>query len=271
MTHVLKKTDNLQLLISTKGKKDFTFLDVMFKNCDLLDYSILIVDQSKSPKDLTAISNNIEYYHIPDNGLSFSRNHAIFKSRLDLCLLCDDDVVFEKNFYEIIVDSFENNDFDVITYYAKDENGNLFKKYPNFIRHDYKTISYFNTFLIAFRREKIITNNIKFDPLFGLGSVFETADEYIFLRNIIENKLNIICCQKIILTHPAESSGQFADKDKNIFARAAIFYKFYGYLSYFKLLHHIYLLKKKNMITFNQIISKLAIGLNGIKKYRSLK
>ena len=34
MTHVLKKTDNLQLLISTKGKKDFTFLDVMFKNCD---------------------------------------------------------------------------------------------------------------------------------------------------------------------------------------------------------------------------------------------
>ena len=112
MTHVLKKTDNLQLLISTKGKKDFTFLDVMFKNCDLLDYSILIVDQSKSPKDLTAISNNIEYYHIPDNGLSFSRNHAIFKSRLDLCLLCDDDVVFEKNFYEIIVNSFENNDFD---------------------------------------------------------------------------------------------------------------------------------------------------------------
>ena len=48
-----------------------------------------------------------------------------------------------------------------------------------------------------------------------------------------------------ILRHPSESSGQFAGRDKNIFARGAIFYKFHGTLSYFKLIHHIYLLKKK--------------------------
>ena len=56
MTQVLKKSNNLQLLISTKGKKDFSFLYKMFDNCLSLDYSILIVDQSEIPKDLSLIS-----------------------------------------------------------------------------------------------------------------------------------------------------------------------------------------------------------------------
>ena len=273
MTQVLKKSKNLQILISTKGKKDLSFLDKMFKNCNPMDYSIIVVDQSESEKDLSTISEkfDIKYYNIQANGLSNSRNFAISNSSGAICLLCDDDVIYEKDFYKIIINSFDQNDSDVITYYAKNDNGYLFKNYPKLINHNYKSISYVNSFLIAFKREKIVLNKIKFDPLFGLGAIFETADEYVFLRNILEKKLRIKSCTKIILTHPTESSGQDAGIDKNIFARGAIFYKFYGYLSYFKLLHHIYLLKKKNMITFNQIISKLAIGLNGIKKYRSLK
>ena len=273
MTQVLKKSNNLQILISTKGRKNLSFLDKMFKNCNSIDYSIIVVDQSESKKDLNTISDkfDIKYYNIQANGLSNSRNFAISKSSAQICLLCDDDIIYEKNFYEIIINAFDQNESDVITFYAKNDDGFLFKNYPSITNHSYKSISFINSFLIAFKREKIIANNIKFDPLFGLGAIFETADEYIFLRNILQKKLRLISCPKIILTHPQNSSGQDAGIDKNIFARGAIFYKFYGYLSYFKLLHHIYLLKKKNMITFNQIISKLAIGFNGIKKYRSLK
>ena len=273
MTQVLKKSNNLQLLISTKGKKDFSFLNKMFDNCLSLDYSILIVDQSEIPKDLSLISElkNIEYYNIKANGLSNSRNFAISKSNAEICLLCDDDVIYEKNFADIIINSFKKNDHDVITYYAKNNAGELFKNYPNVKNHNYRSISFVNTFLIAFRRDKIISNKIQFDPLFGLGSTFETGDEYIFLRNIIDHKLKIFCCPKIILTHSFESSGQFANEDKNIFARSAIFYKFYGYLSYIKLVHHLLLLKVKKMITLNELIYKYNIGLRGIKKYNELK
>ena len=265
--------DSLQLLISTKGKNNFTFLSKMFKNCNISDYSILIVDQSEKPKSRSSISKykNIEYFNIPANGLSNSRNFAISRSSAKICLLCDDDVIYEKNFAELIINSFESNDLDVITYYAKTEDGNLFKNYPQIKSHNIKSISFVNTFLIAFRREKIIMNDIKFDSLFGLGSTFETGDEYIFLRNVINNNnLNIACCPEIILTHPSESSGQFAGRDKNIFARAAIFYKFYGTLAYFKLIHHIYLLKKKNMITIGQMLYKFKIGLKGIFRYKQL-
>ena len=118
--------------------------------------------------------------------------------------------------------------------------------------------------------ESIIKNNIQFDTLFGLGATFETGEEYIFLRNCIEKDLTVLFCPKIILEHKSISSGKLAFKDKNIFARAAIFYKFYGYLSYLKLMHHIYLLKKKNMISWKQVYSKFLVGLDGIKKFKSV-
>ena len=70
MTQVLKKSKNLQILISTKGKKDLSFLDKMFKNCNPMDYSIIVVDQSESEKDLSTISKkfDIKYYNIQANG-----------------------------------------------------------------------------------------------------------------------------------------------------------------------------------------------------------
>ena len=153
----------------------------------------------------------------------------------------------------------------------EDESGKLFKDYRNIKHHDERTIRYINSVVIAFKRESIIKNNLSFDPLFGLGSIFPTGDEYVFLMECLDKGLNIISNSAIILCHNSDSSGKMAHRDQNIFARAAIFYKFYGYVSYVKLIHHIFLLKKKNMICFNEIISKFMVGLKGIKKFKSLK
>ena len=169
------------------------------------------------------------------------------------------------------IKEFEQNKYaDVITFMMEDENGNLFKDYTNISKHNKKSIREVNSVVIAFRREVIIKNNIQFDPLFGLGGTFATGDEYIFLRNCLDKNLNLIFCRKVILKHDFLSSGKLAFRDENIFARAAIFYKFYGYLSYIKLVHHIYLLRKKNLIKFNQIFDKFLAGLRGIKKFKSI-
>ena len=84
-----------------------------------------------------------------------------------------------------------------------------------------------------------------FDVNFGLNAEFPTGDEYVFLRNALNRNIAVCFEPEVILRHPSKSSGKFAGRDKNIFARGAIFYKFHGTLSYFKLVHHVYLLKKK--------------------------
>ena len=98
MSNQSKKKPILQLLISTKGKKNFNFLDEMFHKCDADQFSILLVDQTNREKNfkLFTINYSFAYYNIPSNGLSNSRNFAINKSDAEICLICDDDVVFEK-------------------------------------------------------------------------------------------------------------------------------------------------------------------------------
>jgi len=273
MSDQSKKKPILQLLISSKGKKNFNFLDKMFHKCDANQFSILLVDQTKRKSNFKPSykKHSFAYYNIPSNGLSNSRNFAINKSNADICLLCDDDVIFEKNFANIIIKSFQTYpNADIITFRAKNNLNKPFKKYPNKTIHDYNTISYINSFLISFRRDKIIEKKVFFDPLFGLGSTFQTADEYIFLREALDKKLYLLASKKIILTHEEFSSGQNVVSNNVIFARSAVFSKYYGNIAYLKLIHHVYLLLINGKIKFHEIIVKFIAGLNGIKMYKNI-
>ena len=260
---------NLEILISTTKKNDLDFIENIFIENNQHNFPILIVNQFG--KIIDSDKKNIRIINTKTIGLSKSRNLAIKNSIKKYCLLADDDIIYERGFYELIQDAFESNlNADIITFMMIDGGGKKFKKYSNNIKHNYRSIREVNSVVIAFKRESIIKNNIEFDRLFGLGATFETGEEYIFLRNCIDSNLNVLFYPKTILQHKSISSGKMAFKDKNIFARAAIFYKFYGYLSYFKLVHHIYLLKKKNMINCSQVINKFMVGLDGIKKFKSV-
>ena len=263
------KKHNLEILISTTKKNNLDFIENIFFENYQHNFPIIIVNQAGKIKDSN--NKNIRIINTDSKGLSKSRNMAIKCSSKKFCLLADDDIIYKNGFYKTIEDSFEENlDADIITFMMVDENGKHFKKYSENVKHNYKSIREVNSVVIAFKRESIIKNNIQFDSLFGLGATFETGEEYLFLRNCIEKDLNVLFCPKIILEHKFISSGKLAFRDKNIFARAAIFYKFYGYLSYLKLMHHIYLLKKKNMIGWRQVYSKFLVGLDGIKKFKSV-
>ena len=269
MLNVINKKNNLEILISTTKKNNLDFIKKIFFENGKDNYPILIINQSENT--LSSNKDNIRIINSKSRGLSNSRNIALENSFEKYCLFADDDIIYKKGFYKHIVEEFEQNKkADIITFMMEDENGNLFKQYKNQTKHDKKSIREVNSVVIAFKRHAIIENNIKFDPLFGLGGTFETGDEYIFLRDCLDKNLNIFFCKKTILKHNSVSSGKLAFKDENIFARAAIFHKFYGYLSYLKLIHHIYLLKKKNLINYNQMINKFSVGLKGIKKFKSI-
>ena len=263
------KKHNLEILISTTKKNNLDFIENIFFENNQHNFPIIIVNQGGKIND--PHKKNIRIINTDTKGLSESRNLAIKNSSKKYCLLADDDIVYKNGFYNIIEQAFEENlNSDIITFMMVDENGKQFKKYPNKTQHNYKSIREVNSVVIAFKRESIIKNNIQFDTLFGLGATFETGEEYIFLRNCIEKDLTVLFYPKIILQHKSISSGKLAFKDKNIFARAAIFYKFYGYLSYLKLVHHIYLIEKKNMISWKQVYKKFLVGLDGIKKFKSV-
>jgi hypothetical protein len=271
MSNVNNKNISLEILISTKERDNLDFLCNIFLNNNSHSNSVLIINQTDNIHFSCPTTDNIKLININEIGLSKSRNLAIESATADICLVADDDVVYEKDFDKTIINAFcDNPKADIITFMMKDFNGNLFKNYPKNKLHNKKTLSFVNSVVIAFKRDSIVSNNIQFDENFGLGSVFQTSDEYVFLRNALDLNLNIIFKNKVILSHDINSSGKDAGSDRILFAKGAFFYKYHKVFSFLKLAHYVYLMFKFKYISFNQIIPKYLLGVKGIIKYINL-
>ncbi len=268
MSNVNNKNISLEILISTKDRDNLDFLNNIFVNNNAHSNPILIINQTQNLNFSCPHSDNINLINVNEIGLSKSRNLAIENAKADICLLADDDIVYENNFGSIVLNAFNiNPSADIITFKMSDLNGNSFKDYPVVINHNKKSLSFVNSVVIAFRRNSIISNKVFFDENFGLGSTFQTADEYVFLRNAMSLNLNIVFHNEVILSHPIDSSGKDVASDRILFAKGALFYKYYNIFSFLKLIHYLYLMFKFKYISLGQVINKYLIGVKGIIKY----
>ena len=268
MSNVNNKNISLEILISTKDRDNLDFLNNIFVNYNAHSIPILIINQTQNLNFSCPHYDNINLINVNEIGLSKSRNLAIENAKADICLLADDDIVYENNFESIIINAFNlNPSADIITFKMNDFKGNSFKDYPIIKKHNKKSLSFVNSVVIAFRRNSIISNKVFFDENFGLGSTFQTADEYVFLRNALNLNLNIVFHNEVILSHPVDSSGKDVASDRILFAKGALFYKYYNVLSLLKLIHYLYLMFKFKYISLGQVINKYLIGVKGIIKY----
>lgn len=234
-------------------------------SCDYLVINQLISKNTSEYKE-----QNI--YSFAEKGLSKSRNRAIELCDSDIALVSDDDVEYVENIENIIKKAFEQNpDADIITFqFLKNEN-ELYKK--NYKKekfwHDIYTLARVSSVEIAFKVDKIKNKSIIYDEIFGLGSIFPTGEEYVFLSDSLKNGLKILYLPIPILIHPDESSGgQFKNNSMLIESKGALFYRIFGIKSYF--LSLIFSLKKYKTAKIN-FIKFYKLMLKGVNKYQEHK
>lgn len=260
----------LEILVSTMNKDSLDFLSGMFPK-DYTNYNILIVNQTKANIALSSPYSNIRVINSTSKGLPQSRNIAIENAIGDVCLIADDDVEYLPDFDVKIVKAYLNfKNADIITFKMKDDQGHDFKKYTNILKHDIDTIRTVNSVVISFNKEKLLKSKVLFNPHFGLGTTFQSANEYVFLRNALKANLNVCFEPEYILIHEYLSSGRKQGDDSIIFARSAVFYKYHGLKGYLKLIHYLFLIKKSGFITNKDFLKKFKTGLQGIATYRKL-
>tara|TARA_B110000967_G_scaffold129640_1_gene132495 strand:- start:550 stop:1392 length:843 start_codon:yes stop_codon:yes gene_type:complete len=264
---------DFEILISTMNRDSLAFLDKMFVHESYENFKLLIINQTTESHLLVSKNPNVRVINSFGKGLSNSRNLALKNAIGGLCLIADDDVVYTKDFKHLIVSSFEtHSESDIITFKMIDSLGVDFKTYPStFTVHDRKTLNQVNSVVIAFKHESNEAKNIFFNPLFGLGSEFQTAEEYIFLRDSISLGLKVCFQPEIILTHADYSSGKNHTSDAVIYARAALFYKYSGILGYLRLIKHVIIVCSQANLSRVQILKKIRVGLNGISQFKRLK
>jgi glycosyltransferase involved in cell wall biosynthesis len=270
MTNVFSEND-LEILIATKNRTNFDFLALMFPFTTFSNFNILIINQSNE-NVLISDFETIRVINVNEKGLSKSRNLAIKNASKKICLITDDDVVFSPNFQLEIISAFNKNPkVSIITFnhqrqgLEQPHNSSSISFY-----HSYKSIWNVCSIEIAFQIESIKENAIYFDENFGLGSNFETAEEYLFLRAAIKQRLGVIFYPFVIVSHPLITSGENQGSDKILFARGALFSKTKVNLAYIWLLKYVFFLVRNEYIDWNECVRKYKTGLSGIRKYKEL-
>jgi glycosyltransferase involved in cell wall biosynthesis len=270
MTNATKKSQHLEILVSTMDKTSLAFLDDMFPLHKLEEFNILVINQVPENTKLKSNLENVTVINSLEKGLPQSRNIALQNASGTICLIADDDVKYVSGFKEIILTAFEKHiEADIIAFQMVDENGKLFRDYQDIVKHNEQTIYTINSVVIAFRLESV-KQKVSFNPNFGLGTKFQVGNEYVFLRNALKAGLSIYFEPKIILSHPKFSSGQDIASDRLIYGRSALYYKYYGLRAYFRIAKHIYLTFSEGKLSFSEIIPKFGVAIKGIKDYKSL-
>lgn len=271
---VLSNNLKLEILISTMDKTSLSFLEKMFPHHNLKDLNLLIVNQTKAGNELQSDFVNIRVINSYEKGLSLSRNLAIKNATGGICLIADDDVEYIPNFEDYIEKAFsEFNEASIICFEIETFSSKPYKHYPLYSKPllHRKNIKSASSIEIAFKRESIVSNNIKFNPLFGLGSHFPSGEEYLFLKDVLKFKLKVFFKNQVIVKHSIKRSTSNMASDDFIKAKAAQYYIDYNIFSYFALLKFIIFLIRKRLVPLSDFMLKYKIGMGGIKSFKKLR
>ncbi|RIA10424.1 glycosyl transferase family 2 [Flavobacteriaceae bacterium MAR_2010_72] len=262
-----------EILISTMRRTNMSFLHSMFPHKSFGDFNILIINQTLKGQELISDQFNIRVINTYSNGLSLSRNMAIENAIGDICLIADDDVQYIPNFEDSIRKAFtEFTEASVICFEIETYSGEPYKHYPLqskplFGRKDIKSVS---SIEIAFKRKLIVSNKIKFNLLFGLGSHFPSGEEYLFLKDVLKHKLKVYFKNQAIVKHSFERSTSNMASDDFIRTAAVLYYIDYRKLAPFIFLKFVLFLMRKGLISILDGIKVYKKGLQGMSRYKKI-
>ncbi len=167
------------------------------------------------------------------SGLSASRNAGIQATNADYMLLADDDVQFVPDLRKILVSATEQHpSADILTMCIATPEGQPFKQYPaQAYRHTLRSVAKVSSIEIIIRRAWWIQKQLRFDERFGLGSLFPTGEEFIFLRDAMRAGAHIQYYPATIVVHPMMSSGKKMDIPQ-LHNKGAMITRVYGWRSW---------------------------------------
>ena len=170
-----------------------------------------------------------------ERGLSRSRNRAIDLASAEICLLADDDQVYVPDACDRVTAAFARfPEADVITFMEKTApDGALRKPYPRHARpHSMFSVWRVRSSEIAFRRSRVREAGLYFDPAFGRGSRYVSAEETIFLTDALRQGLKLIFVPDVTAFHPMNSTAQRGATDPNVmYSKGAAMKRVYGGLA----------------------------------------
>jgi glycosyltransferase involved in cell wall biosynthesis len=212
----------VQVILSTMHQTDYSLVERIG-----LESDVVIVNQcdKDSVECLEHNGYKVVWINSKERGLSRSRNLALKNADSDICLIADDDEALQSGYTSIIEDAFtRHKDASVIGFQAEGIDS-LFKTYSG----DEGRIGFIKymrmaSVEIAFKRQDLIDNNIKFNENIGAGTKYKMGEENTLLFNCLSAGLHIYYVPKLICKIYVGESTWFTGFDDDYFySRGAVF------------------------------------------------
>ena len=270
---------SIDVLISTMNLFTNKQYNDLLKNMNIKNNSV-VINQCPGSDKLLNLSNdkNNRIYSYSNKGLSISRNNAISKSKADICILADDDLRYNENYQQIVLNAYEKYpEADLIAFYVSSDNPNNVKPKLSFGKVGLLKSFKIQSVQLTFRRDKIQEKNIKFDELFGAGTELYMGEENIFIFDCIKSGLHLYSYPVEFAKLNNRESSWFKGYDEKYFqVKSACFYRMSKFFWLFLCIQFIvrkYKIYKKDISSF-KALKNMVIGKNNYKticSYMSIK
>ena len=152
-------------------------------------------------------------------GVGINRNFVLAYASADICLMADDDVQYDGDMEDRVLDEFEKHpDADVIVFHFASNDPNRkppqyfkTKKWPRFARTPWGTIR------IAFRLNSVRKANAWFTALFGGGCIFPSGEDSMWIKDLRRAGLTFYVSKETIGKVSYETSTWFTGYDNKYF------------------------------------------------------
>jgi glycosyltransferase involved in cell wall biosynthesis len=259
---------NVEVLVSTMYKDDLSIVDKMKIKTDAL-----IINQNDREDTLEGNinGNRIRMLSYNERGLTKSRNRAINNSQGDICVIADDDLIYEDNYKKIIIDAYKKYpEASIIAFEVPSTNSTRPTSSLKEGRIDFLHTLRVSSFQITFKRNSMIDHSLFFNELFGAGSKYTCGEEHIFLAEALKKGLEIRFVKKKIATVNHNESTWYNGFDENLFrTKGAMFYEMSRSLSYLLVLQ--FAIRKRNLYKENiNVLQATKHMLFGLKEYKNI-
>lgn len=194
---------------------------VIINQCDRLGY------EEKAHRGYT-----LRFFSFPDRGVGRSRNEAILRSKGDICLFSDQDIVYEPGYAQRICEEFEkNSDADMILFNVTVEESRRTYCITKRKRVRWYNCGRYGAVSFAVRRESLLASGVTFSLLFGGGARYSNGEDSLFLKEFIGKGFKVYTAPVTIGREEAGESTWFGGYNERFFHDRGVLYRYlYGRL-----------------------------------------
>ncbi|GGF25625.1 glycosyltransferase family 2 protein [Flavobacterium limi] len=265
--------NDIEILISTMNQTSLDFLFPIFPSKHFSNYNILIINQSETTT-LASEFPSVRIINSEGVGLSKSRNLAIKNAIGKICVIADDDIVYQEEFLMRICNAHNKfPDAAVINFCAVNAGGKLMKKYPLRAKSNLSIFNILNTISVemTFNNKVLEASNVSFDENFGLGGVFEMGEEAAFLTDLRKKNKQLVFEPSVIVLHAELTSSNKKNWVESYYISGALFTRIFKNNYIFWLLIKLFFDLKQNKIGLKNIKTVISSANRGHKDYQRIK